>query len=422
MKYDLIIIGGGAAGLMSAAVAAEGGAKVLLLEKMEKVGRKIRITGKGRCNVTNNKSHSDFLLKVRAGADFIKPAFEGFDNMATIAFFERIGVAMSVEQGGRVYPKSGDAWDVAVGLEKFCLSKGVEICCKAQVTDILKSKDGKSCSGVRATIDSKSVEIESRAVVIATGGVSYPATGSTGDGYNMAYDMGHTIEPLRPSLVPFDINGRVGERLQGLILKNIGIALVVNSEEVANELGEIEFFRFGVGGGSIFRLSRVAVDALMDGEKVEFVVDLKPALSIDKLKGRIAREIEAKPAISVAEMLQKLLPAKMCAVIGEQFRFSSNKRCTEMSENDILIFISALKKSHLEVVNHRGFKEAIVTAGGVVTDEIDSSTMESKIVKGLFFAGEIMDIDADTGGYNLQLAFSTAHCVAKTILRDESNR
>lgn len=407
---DVIVIGAGAAGLMTAARASENGAKVLLLEKMEKVGRKIRITGKGRCNVTNNKSHEEFLAKVKAGGDFIKSSFTRFDNIATINFFEHIGIPLSVEQGGRVYPKSGDAWDIANGLESYCRKKGCEIICNC-VVDSVEVVD-KKCVGVVVIKNGKKETIKCDRVVIATGGVSYPATGSTGDGYRMAHDLGHAIEPVRPSLVPFELSSKFMSSLKGLVLKNITITLFINEKERAKELGEVEFFSFGIGGGAVFRLSREAVDALTDGHKVDFVIDLKPALSIVKLLGRVERELEAKSSLTVYQLLQKLLPMDIIPVVGDCLKVSADKRVASMSERDLTEMFTVIKNLKFNVITHRGFKEAVVTAGGVVTDEIDSVTMESKIIKGLYFAGEVMDIDADTGGYNLQLAFSTAFAVA----------
>lgn len=406
-SYDIIIVGGGAAGLMAAAIAAESGGAVLLLEKMEKVGRKVRITGKGRCNVTNNKSHEDFLAKVRANADFVKPSFEKFDNMATVAYFERIGVPIAMEQGGRAYPRSGDAWDIAIALERKAIKSGATVRCGCEVQELIV-KDGR-CVGVVVGEE----KIFAKKVVIATGGVSYPATGSTGDGYRMAYEVGHNIVPVAPALVPFEIDGRYLSMLTGLVLKNISLSLMVDDVEKSKELGEVEFFRFGIGGGGVFRLSRDGVEAFMDGHKVDFLLDMKPALSVQKLLGRVQRELEVKPNLKVKELLAKLLPMKMVAVVAEIIPFDGFTQVAQLSEAELIQIFTAIKSFKLPVIGHRGFKEAVITTGGIDVNEIDSLTMESKIVKGLFFAGEVIDIDADTGGYNLQLAFSTGYCAAK---------
>lgn len=406
-NYELIVVGGGAAGLMIAAVAAERGRKVLLLEKMEKVGRKIRITGKGRCNVTNNKSHDEFLSKVRAGAEFVKPSFELFDNLQTIQFFEHIGVPISIEQGGRAYPRSGDAWDIAIGLERWAVKHGAKIRCGCEVTSLLIENG--CCVGV----EMHGEKILGSKVVIATGGVSYPGTGSTGDGYRMAYEVGHNVVPVAPSLVPFEIAGKFIPSLAGVILKNVTLALMVDGVEKGKEMGEVEFFRFGIGGGMVFRLSRDGVEAVMDGHKVEFLLDMKPSLSIAKLLGRTSREVEAKPNLKLKELLLKLLPSKMAAVLSEMIKISDSTAIVRISERDLTEILILIKNFKLTVTAHRGFKEAVVTAGGISTTEIDPHTMESKLVKGLYFAGEVIDMDADTGGYNLQLAFSTAYCVVK---------
>lgn len=412
-EYDCVIIGGGAAGLMAAAVAAERGKKILLLGKMEKVGRKIRITGKGRCNVTNNKSHEEFLSKVRAGGDFVTPAFEMFDNVSTIRLFERIGVPISIEQGGRAYPRSGDAWDIATALEKWILKHKGVIMCNCEVERLIL-KDNQ-CVGVSIQHKGNSEIIEASSVMIATGGVSYPGTGSTGDGYGMAYEVGHTIIPVAPSLVPFEIAGNFLSIITGLILKNITLSLSVNGVEKSKEMGEIEFFRFGVGGGVVFRLSRDAVGALMDGHKVDFVLDMKPSLSVPKLLGRTAREIEAKANLTFGEFLVKLLPAKMASVVCQSSKIGRDKKVSLMSEVELTELFTHIKNFKLTVTNHRGFKEAVITAGGVSTSEIEPLTMESKLIKNLYFAGEVIDMDADTGGYNLQLAFSTAYSAAMSI-------
>ena len=421
-KYDLVVIGAGAAGLMTAALAAENGAKVLLLEKMEKVGRKIRITGKGRCNLTNNKSHEEFMSKIKAGAEFIEPAFNRFDNVATIAFFERIGVPIAIEQGGRAYPKSGDAWDIANSLERYCKKNGCEIWCNSIVDRVNVSKDGKECVGVSIYRNEELENVECDKVVIATGGVTYPATGSTGDGYSFAHELGHNIESVRPSLVPFELASKHCVKLKGLILKNITISLLVDDNEVVKEQGEVEFFDFGIGGGAVYRISRDAVDAVMDGRHVDFLIDLKPSLSIQKLLGRVQREVEALPSLTVYKLLQKLMPSQIIATVGDKLNVTADAKVARLSERDITEILTVIKNLKFKVVCHRGFKEAVVTAGGVNTNEVNRDTMESKLVKGLYFAGEVLDMDADTGGYNLQLAFSSAFVVADNFKIDGGNK
>ncbi|MEG1554621.1 MAG: NAD(P)/FAD-dependent oxidoreductase [Rikenellaceae bacterium] len=403
ISYDVIVIGGGAAGLMAAGVASSLGKSVLLLEKMEKVGRKIRITGKGRCNITNNKSKEEFLSKVRSGADFLDYAFDRFSNYDTVNLFEKIGLRTLLERGGRIFPQSGDAWDVVRALEGWCVKNGVEVCCTSEVSSI-EEKDG-AIQGV--VIGGNTVAAPK--VIVATGGFSYPSTGSTGDGCRFAHALGHSIVPVRPSLVPFEIDYKDISSLTGLLLKNIELSLFADGVEVDKEMGEVEFFNFGIGGASTFKLSRKGVDVVDEGKNVEFHIDLKPALSVAKLKGRFFREVEADARLTISMLLRKLMPSPIIPLVVSQIAMSSNTLVSKLSDNEIIHVIEVIKSVKLKVLDHRGFREAIVTAGGVDLSQVDNKTMESKIVKGLFFAGEVLDIDADTGGYNLQLAFSTGH-------------
>lgn len=403
--YDVVVIGGGAAGLLAAGKAALSlpGRRVLLLEKMEKVGRKIRITGKGRCNLTNNKSETEFLEKVRSGAEFVRPAFEAFSNEACVRFFESVGVKLTTERGGRIFPAGGDAWEIAQALERWCRESGAEIRCNTPVTGLLT--DNGRIVGVRTAGET----IPAGCVIAATGGISYPRTGSTGDGHRFAHDTGHAIVPLRPSLVPFEIAlpGVLLARLKGLLLKNIELTLLIDGQPIQTEFGEMEFFGFGVGGATVFRVSRKAVDALYDGRTVDFRIDLKPALPREKLLGRFTRETEADPQLTAEGLLRKLLPAPLIPLVTRRLPFPLYLKAAGLSAEQREALIRALKELTLEVTDHRGFGEAVVTAGGVSLEEVDPRTMESKRVEGLFFAGELLDLDADTGGYNLQLAFST---------------
>lgn len=402
-SYDVVVIGGGAAGLMAAGVAAAGGENVLLLEKMEKVGRKIRITGKGRCNITNNKTKEEFLAKVRSGAEFLEPSFTDFSNIDTVNLFEKIGLKTTLERGGRLFPYSGDAWDVVRALEGWCIKSGAEIVCGGEVSAV-EAADG-HVTGVVVNGE----KIEALKVIIATGGFSYPSTGSTGDGCRFAHNLGHTIVPVRPSLVPFEIayNGLQG--LKGLILKNIELSLFADDQAVDKEAGEVEFFQFGIGGASTFKLSRKGVDAVDSGAEVEFRIDLKPALSETKLVGRFMRETEADGRLTVALLLRKLMPSPVIPLVVSQLSVSSNVLVSKLSQEELSAIVRVIKAVRLPVIDHRGFREAVVTAGGVELTEVEPKTMESKIVKGLFFAGEVLDLDADTGGYNLQIAFTTGH-------------
>ncbi len=411
MIYDVIVIGGGAAGMACAATAAKRGLSVVLLEKMEKCGRKIRITGKGRCNITNNKDRDTFLSKVRAGAEFIAPAFDAFNNFALVDMFYEMGLELKAEQGGRVYPAKGDAWDVVRTLERELKRLGVHTRLKSEVKGIITDKSNSQVLGVELSND----RVSARSVVIATGGVSYPSTGSTGDGYKFAFDLGHTIVPLMPALVPFEVSYPFHSSLKGLVLKNIAIKLEINGTEVAQEIGEVEFFNFGIGGGAIYRLSREAVSALYDGSDIDFVIDMKQGLSQTKLEGRVSRELEAKPTLKCSELLRKLVPQKIVSQLLNYCNLSPNMRVSQLSKHELNSLIDCLKKFRLPVITNRGFKEAVITVGGVSTNEVNPITMESLKVKGLYFAGEVLDIDADTGGYNLQLAFTTAVAAGMAI-------
>lgn len=409
--YDLIVVGGGVAGLMAAGTASSSGARrVLLLEKMEKSARKLRITGKGRCNVTNDRSREEFLTKVRQGAEFFRPAFEAFDNRATMRFVEALGVPLVCERGGRLFPASGKAWDVANALVSWVSRSGVEIRCHAPVA-ALSLERGR----VTGVVLESGEGIAAKAVLLATGGVSYPATGSTGEGHEMAYEAGHTIEPLRPSLVPLEVSVPAG--LKGLALRNVELSLIVDGEVAERRFGEMEFTADGVMGGAIvLQVSRTAVDAIADGRRVEAVIDLKPALSAEKLRNRIEREIpELGGDASVKVLLQKLLPPQLRTIIALEAGLSVSKSVDSLSAADSERLVGALKGWRFPVRDYRPFTEAIVTAGGVDLSEVDPRTMESLKVKGLYFAGELLDIDADTGGYNIQVALSTGYLAGKAV-------
>lgn len=407
--YDLIVVGGGVAGLMAAGTAASSGlGRVLLLEKMEKPGRKLRITGKGRCNVTNDRSREEFLAKVRQGAEFFCPAFGAFDNRATVRFVEVLGVPLTVERGGRVFPTSGRAWDVADALVSWVSRVGCEVRCHAPAASLMVVDNT-----VHGVVLESGEHLPARAVLLATGGVSYPATGSTGDGHQMAYEAGHMIEPLRPSLVPLEVSVPAG--LKGLVLKNVELSLLVEGDVAERRFGEMEFTADGVVGGAIvLQVSRTAVDALADGhKKVELSVDLKPALSVAKLEARILRETSELGAGATAKaLLQKLLPQQLRGAIAQAAGLSLSK---SLSEADRERLVGTLKAWRFPVRDYRPFTEAIVTAGGIELDEVCPRTMESLKIKGLYFAGELLDIDADTGGYNIQVALSTGYLAAKAI-------
>lgn len=405
--YDVIVIGAGAAGLTAAATAAHAGHSVLLLEKMEKAGRKIRISGKGRCNVTNARPAEEFMDHVRANADFLSVAFAEFNNRATIRMFERLGVKLDIERGERVFPRSGKAWDIANALVDYCTEEGVRIEYNTRVSEVL-TLSGK-VYGVKY-VNRRGFERKEECdnVIIATGGVSYPATGSTGDGYMFADALGHTVEPVRPSLTPLKTSHPQREYLNGLLLKNVGAKLYVDDELRREEFGEIGFSERGIEGAVALRMSRDAVDALIEERHVKLVLDLKPALDADTLHERIRREIaDMRPDEFFAELLRKLVPRNMVVPLAKEVDFHSKSYVSKLTDREIERLIKILKGMVFPIVDYAPFEYAVVTAGGVSCGEVNPYTMESTKVKGVYFAGEVLDIDADTGGYNMQIAFST---------------
>lgn len=407
--YSTVVIGGGAAGIMAAGIAAATGRKVLLCERMEKPQRKVRITGKGRCNLTNLCSEEEFLSKVRSGADFVRYAWQQFDSRAVMQFFEQIGVPLSVERGRRVFPTSGRAWDVAEAHIAWCRQQGVEIITHTRVEEL--HTRNKQISGITVRYNDGSTEqIACQTAILTTGGASYPATGSTGDGYRLAHQLGHTIVPIRPSLTPLIADRPTPKPLIDFTLRNISAQLYIDGKKAAEEFGELTFTPLGVGGAIVLRLSRQAVDALIDERKVELRLDLKPALTAKQLEARVEREKNALSAKTpLRQLLAKLVPSVMIAELARRSQLDPNRPMAPLTDSDRQRLIGTLKAWRIPLTDYAPFREAIVTAGGVCTDEVDPLTMQSKLIRGLYFAGEVLDIDANTGGYNLQLAYSTGH-------------
>ena len=392
--------------MMAAGTAARNGKRVLLIEKMEKSGRKVRITGKGRCNLTNARPPEEFAEQVRTNAEFFAPAFAEFNNLATMRFSNRQGVKLDVERGER-FPRSGKAWDVANALLDVCVDNGVRILYNTRVCGIMTLGD--KIFGVRY-INKRGFERreECAQVILATGGVSYPATGSSGDGYAFAADLGHTIEPLRPSLTPLVSSHPRIKQLDRLLLRNVRATLYIDNELVREEFGELGFSERGIEGAVALRMSRDAVDALIEGRRVKLVVDLKPALTEEVLRERIRREVaEMAPTELFAELLRKLVPKPMVIPLAEELDIHSRSYVEKITEAQFERLVKVLKGLVLPVTDYAPFEYAVVTAGGVRCDEVNPYTMESLKVRGLYFAGEVLDLDANTGGYNLQIAFST---------------
>ncbi len=413
--YDLVVVGGGAAGLMAAGWAARDGARVLLIEKMEKSARKVNITGKGRCNLTNMCSSEEFLAKIRSegGAEFFTHSLKTFTPNALCHFFKKQGVKLEEEAGRRIFPKDGKAFEISDALRWWCADNEVVVMLNTKVEEILTA--GGRVYGVSYT-NKRGFrrKAEARAVLLATGGASYPATGSTGDGYGMADRVGHTIVPVRPSLVALKSSHPKMSELNGLRLKNIRATLVVDDEPVGSEFGEIEFSVRGVDGPVILRLSRAAVDALIDERRVEIVLDLKPALEEDIIRARIGREIEGlEPKTFAIDLLRKMLPRGLVYFVAASADINPKAWADRLSPEEIDRIIGAMKHVSLPIVDYGPWEQAIVTAGGVSLDEVDPETMQSRLIKGLYFAGEVLDLDADTGGYNLQMAFSTGRLASQ---------
>ena len=397
----IIVIGGGPAGLMAAGQAAEAGAKTLLLEKMKRVGLKLCITGKGRCNITNIAEISDFIAHFGKTGLFLRQAFARFFNTDLMEFFNGLGLELVTERGGRVFPASGKAPDVRKVLLQWNERCGVRIKYSSPVEKIIIHD--KRLTG----IVSQGKEIPCDAVILATGGASYPATGSTGDGYSLSESAGHTVIPVRQALVPLETSGDEAQRMAGLNLRNVNVRMFVNGRRKREKFGELVFTEFGLTGPSVLTLSGAAVDSLRNGDKVTFAIDLKPALDEKKLDARLQRDIASRGREQISSFLRGLVPREMVPVCLDLTGIPVNRPVCNISAKERRHLRIWLKDFRLEVTGYRPFAEAIITAGGIDSREIDPRTMESRKIKGLFIAGELLDIQADTGGYNLQAAFST---------------
>jgi hypothetical protein len=401
-KRQVIVAGAGPAGLMAAGQSAAQGAETVLLEKMDRVGVKLSITGQGRCNITNVDPVREAIQHFSAGGYFVRPALYSFSNEDLRAFFAERGVPTEVQRGGRVFPVSEDAGDVVEALKGWIHGQDVTLRTRSAVETLIV--EGGRVSGVHV-VDGRAYRAD--AVIVATGGASYPATGSSGDGYSLARSVGHTIVPIRPALVPLETAGDVAPRLEGLSLRNVNVSVWVAGSKANEAFGEMLFTRFGVSGPIILTLSREVVDALRAPRRVVLSIDLKPALDHPTLDARILREIDASPKRHVQNMLKALLPSSLIPVCVDLVRIPGHKPAHQITAEERKRLRVWLKDFRLELTDHCPLKEAIVTAGGVDTAEVDPHTMASRLIDGLYFAGEVLDVDAETGGYNLQAAFST---------------
>jgi predicted Rossmann fold flavoprotein len=399
--FDFIVIGGGAAGMMAAGQAASFGAKTLLLEKMDQAGRKILISGKFRCNLTNTAPIPEFLDHFGKSGKFLRQAFHRFFSPELIHFFNVLGVKTLEERGGRVFPVSNRAQDVVQALITWLETNSVTIQPYSPVLR-LNMEDHQVCG-----VLTPQAVYQAEKVLVATGGASYPGTGSTGDGYTLAESAGHTVIPILPALVPLVTAGSTAQRLQGLSLRNVEVSTWIQGKKKKQAFGEMVFTHFGISGPIILTLSKGIVAALQAGQHCQISIDLKPALDEPKLDLRLLRDLNNQGKKYIRTLLKGLLPLKLIPVCLDHTEIPAEKNCNQVTAEDRNRLLTWLKDFRLDVIDHRGFRHAIITAGGVDTREINPRTMESLLVKGLYFAGEVIDVDADTGGYNLQAAFST---------------
>ncbi len=411
MKHGIVVVGAGAAGLMAAGRAAELGADVLLLEKTGGIGNKLRITGKGRCNLTNDCEIREFIAHFGPTGPFLRNSLARYYVSDLIQFFAAHGVPTVTERGQRVFPASNEAEDVVKALRRYCLDHGVQFRTHAPVEEI-RVVEG-ALRGVRVV---GGATYDARGVIIATGGLSYPGTGSTGDGYRLARAVGHTVVEPRPGLVPLVTAEPFVERLQGLSLRNVRATLWQGNRELGGEFGEMLFTHFGVSGPIILTLSRLATEALAKGP-VRLSIDLKPALSAEQLDARIRRDIAALGASSYPALLKRLLPRLLIAVFQERSGIARDRALSQLTADERGRIVTLLQAFDLTVVATRPIAEAIITIGGVSTREIDPRSMESRLLPGLYFAGEVIDVAGDTGGFNLQVAFTTGRVAGESAAR-----
>lgn len=406
----VVVVGGGPAGMMAAIAAAESGTQVTLLEKKEKLGKKLSITGKGRCNITSALNLNDFITGYAGNGRFLYSALNHFSNHDLITFFNQRGLAMVVERGQRVFPASGRAEDVVQIMSKTMSELGIEILLKCRVEGI--EFEGSKIMGIKA--NGKLIPCQS--AIIATGGMSYPGTGSTGDGYTWAENAGHSIIEPRPGLVPLEVKETWVKELQGLSLKNVKVrAYHQNNRTINEEFGEMLFTHFGLSGPIILSMSRDIGEVLYKNQgSVRLCLDLKPALSEEKLDERLQRDLAKYSRRKFNNALNDLLPQKIIPVVIRLSGIDSCKETHQVTRGERKKLLQTLKRMEFTITSTRPIAEAIVTAGGVEVKEINPKTMESRLIKGLYFAGEIIDVDGYTGGFNLQAAFSTGYLAGKS--------
>lgn len=411
---EVAIIGAGAAGLIAAYAAARNNNHVTVFERNEKSGKKIYITGKGRCNVTNLVPPDEFLKNVVNNSKFLTGAIYGFTPEDLTALLEEGGLKLKVERGNRVFPVSDKASDVTKCLEKLCLSVGVKFVFNAKVAkiDILNS----TVSDIIVNIDGKNVTHKCEKVIVCTGGVSYPGTGSTGDGYSFAKAVGHNIVEPKPALCGLNLKGNYFASLQGLSLRNVNLSVLYSGKKICSQFGEFMFTHFGISGPVVLTISSLI--NRLNLKEVKLSLDLKPALTNEQLDDRLLREFSSAPNKGIKSVMRSLLPVALIDEVLSRAKVGVDKKVNSVSRAERYAILSVLKNFEMQPVSLRSFDEAIITSGGVDVKQISPKTMESKLVKGLYFCGEVLDVDAFTGGFNLQIAFATGYAAGNSIYEE----
>ena len=418
----VVVVGGGPAGMMAAITASENGNEVYLFEKNNKLGKKLLITGKGRCNITSSLDMKEFISNVPGNGKFLYSVFDNYTNIDIINFLKKHGVNVKEERGNRIFPTSDKSIDVLKAFEDELKNKHVKIKFNSKVTNIEIEEDKvKFVQYIDENGENKKIKTDK--VILATGGKTYSMTGSTGDGYEIAQKLGHTITEIKPSLVPLTSSGtslNVCKELQGLSLKNVGIKIIDTSKNkvIYEDFGEMLFTHFGVSGPIILSASAHLlryknINTLLKEQNIKLVIDLKPALSIEKLDLRIQRDFLEEKNKEYKNSLNNLLPQKLIKPVIRISEINADKKVNEITREERIKIASLLKKFTITISGFRPIEEGIVTSGGISTKEINPKTMESKLIKGLFFAGEIIDVDAYTGGFNLQIAYSTGYTAGR---------